>query len=146
MNRKYAALAASVAALTLGACADSTSPNAATPGASAVQNVQFNSTRHIFHTKQFYAKSNPARPSGSTGISYHGGPLIVNPSVTKVVAIYWSTSQIYASAPTNSHGTGSGDGSLIGSFLRNLGGSKYFNINTTYYNGSTAHVLNSVTY
>jgi len=146
MNRKYAALAASVAALTLGACADSTSPNAATPGASAVQNVQFNSTRHIFHTKQFYAKSNPARPSRSTGISYHGGPLIVNPSVTKVVAIYWSTAQIYASAPTNSHGTGSGDGSLIGSFLRNLGGSKYFNINTTYYNGSTAHVLNSVTY
>ena len=100
--------------------------------------------RHVFHVKDFYASSNKARPS-RTGISYHGGTVIAGPAITKVVAIYWGSSSIYAG---QSAGTGSGasDGTLIGSFLRSLGGSPYFNINTTYYDASNSKVLNQVGY
>jgi hypothetical protein len=133
--------------LLINACTESgiiTAPSsdATPPSASRVQELN---SRHLFHTKQFYAKSNSAKPSANSGILYHGGPLIVNPAVTKVVAIYWSTGTIYSGQKT---GTGAGgvDPTLIGSFLRNLGGSPYFNINTTYYNGAGAHVLNAVSY
>ncbi len=65
------------------------------------------------------------------GPTYHGDRII--PS-TKVAAIYWATGQIYSGGPTPpSNGSGSQDGSLVGFFLNHLGGSPYFNINTTYY-------------
>jgi hypothetical protein len=35
---------------------------------------------------------------------------------------------------------------ILTNLAQNIGGSPYFNINTTYYNGSNAHVSNSVTY
>ena len=64
------------------------------------------------------------------GIDYHGGPIVPAESVT---AIYWSASQIYAGGPqAGTSGNGAADGSLVGYFLRNLGGSPYYNINTTY--------------
>ena len=78
-----------------------------------------------------------------TGINYHGGPVLHQ---TNVVAVYWSKSTIYNGGPTpGSSGSGAQDGSLVGYFLSNLGGSPYFNINTTYYDGAGA-VQNSVTY
>ena len=136
---------AAVSALVLGACADTqpTAPQLSPSDASLSQSQEFNS-RHVFHVKDFYASSNKARPS-RTGISYHGGTVIAGPAITKVVAIYWGSSSIYAG---QSAGTGSGasDGTLIGSFLRSLGGSPYFNINTTYYNASNSKVLNQVGY
>ncbi len=147
MNRKYAALAASVAALSLGACADSKSASdAVAPGVSATKSPELNS-RHVFHTKDFYAKSNASRPSTSTGITFHGGTVITS-SATNVVAVYWSSAPIYANAPASGSNTtnGAGDGSLIGSFLSSLGGSTYYNINTTYYDASSAHVPGTVTY
>lgn len=149
MHRRYSSLAATLAALALAACADSHTPTdaiAPAAGTGDVRSQEINS-RHIFHTKDFYSPSNKARPSSNTGIYYHGGPLIVNPSVTSVVAIYWGNSgSMYASAPASGAGPGSGDGSLIGFFLGNLGGSPYFGINSTYYNGSNAYVINSVNY
>ncbi len=100
-------------------------------------------TRHEFHTRDFYAKTSNARPTNS-GISYHGGTVIAG-TATKIVAIYWGTGTIYASQATGS-GLGNADPTLIGSFLRSLGGSPYFNINTTYYNASNVRVLNQVAY
>jgi hypothetical protein len=151
MSRSFFArrtvIAGACTVLLINACTESgsiTAPSsdATQPSASHVQELN---GRHLFHTKQFYAKSNSAKPSSNSGILYHGGPLIVNPAITKVVAIYWGTSTIYSGQKTGI-GTGSNDATLIGSFLRSLGGSPYFNINTTYYNGAGAHVLNAVSY
>ena len=56
-------------------------------------------------------------------------------SGTKVVAIYWAGDTIYRNGPvpgTSDSLSNGGDGSLVGHFLRNLGGSPYFNINNSY--------------
>src|SRR5438445_158487 len=81
---------------------------------------------------------------GYTGILYHGGPIIYNQNVA---AIYWSGAPIYNGGPTpGSTGSGSADGSLVGLFMSNLGGSSYFNINTTYFDGSNTPINNVVNY
>lgn len=111
--------------------------------------------RHVFHTKQWHeidnaqnngnAKGKPGGPGTSTGISFHGGPVLQ--SGTRVVAIYWGGSTIYSGGPTPGTTGGAGqDGSLVGTFLGTLGGSPYFNINSTYWDASGAHIANSVVY
>jgi hypothetical protein len=81
---------------------------------------------------------------GPPTISYHSGPII---TTQKVAAIYWASATIYLGGPApGTSGAGSGDGSLIGFFLNHLGGSPYYGINTTYYNGSGTHIQNSVAY
>jgi hypothetical protein len=105
---------------------------------------------HVMPTQANYAAAN-ARPGGgggggggNTGIFYHGGPVILSP---RVVAIYWANGTIYNGGPAvNTTGTGAQDGSVIGGFLSSLGGSPYWNINATYFNGSNVHVSNSLTY
>lgn len=76
------------------------------------------------------AASKGARPKSSNGISYHGGPLILN--TTNVYYIWYGT-----------WGTNTAP-SILDNFAAYIGGSPYFNINTTYYNGSNVHVSNSV--
>jgi hypothetical protein len=150
---------AAVAAFTVTACSDNatTSPSKAIAPSSAAfdQSPEFNDPSghgHILHTKQWFADhpSDNSRPGGggggggSTGIFYHGGPVLL--SGTNVVAVYWASSMIYNGGPTpGTTGSGAQDGSLVGFFLRNLGGSPYFNINHTYTDGSNL-IANSVTY
>ena len=63
-------------------------------------------------------------------ITYHGGPVT---RATKVAAIYWSATTIFTGGPTpGTSGPGSADGSIVGDFLRNLGGSPYWRINNAY--------------
>ena len=71
-------------------------------------------------------------PSGANGISYHGGPLILG--TTNVYYIWYG------------NWTGNSATTILTDLATNLGGSGYFNINTTYYNGSNTHVSNSVHY
>jgi hypothetical protein len=105
---------------------------------------------HMMPTQANYAEAN-AKPGGgggggggNTGIFYHGGPVILSP---RVVAIYWANAPIYNGGPAvNTTGTGAQDGSLIGAFLRSLGGSPYWNINHTYFDGSKNLVNNSLAY
>jgi len=132
------------AAITLTACSENaTSPSKAiAPGSAAFDqspDVIDATGRHLFRTKTWFANnpSDNARPGGggggtNTGIYFHGGPVLQ--SGTNVVAIYWAApadQPIYTGAPTSGFNTtsGSGDGSLVGYFLSNLGGSSYFNIN-----------------
>ncbi len=68
---------------------------------------------------------------GSNGIQYHGGPLLTSgPDVHYIYYGSWSQN----------------DQSILNNFAQSDGGSPYFAINTTYYNGQSIHVLNHVTF
>lgn len=149
---------ACAATLSLAACSDSiiTPPaRGVADGASLTQtpDVIDATGRHVFHTKPWHDADNAAGNAHghgggggtSTGISYHGGPVLQ--SGTNVVAVYWANSTIYRGGPTpGTSGAGSADGSLIGTFLRGLGGSQYFGINSTYTNSGGVPIANVVNY
>lgn len=76
-------------------------------------------------------QARPSRPKPtSNGISYHGGPVILGK--TNVYYIWYG------------NWSGNDATTILGDFARNIGGSSYYNINTTYYNGSNSHVSNAV--
>jgi hypothetical protein len=150
-------LVAAATAFTLTACSDTTttgpSKSIAPQSASLDQsNEMVDATgRHIFHTKTWFenqaanGNGNGHKPGSGTGISYHGGPVLQ--AQTKVAAVYWAAATIYAGGPAvGAHGAGSADGSLVGFFLSNLGGSPYFNINSSYTDGSGTNIVNAVNY
>lgn len=69
--------------------------------------------------------------TSSNGISYHGGPVILG--TTNVYYIWYGNWDGNSSArPT------------LESFANGIGGSPYYNINTTYYNSSKVKVSNAV--
>lgn len=78
-----------------------------------------------------------AKPHGGTsgnGISYHGGPVMVNTAGTNVYYIWYGNW---------SNNTASG---ILTNLAQYIAPSPYFNINTTYYNGAGVHVTNKVNY
>jgi len=68
----------------------------------------------------------------ANGINYHGGPVVLG---TTGMYYIW-----YGNWSGNTATT------ILTDFANSIGGSPYFNINTTYYNGSNVHVSNSVAY
>ncbi len=67
---------------------------------------------------------------GSGQIMYHGGPVMTGgPTVYYIWYGNW---------------TGNTAVGILENLARNIGGTPYFNINTTYYNASSVHVLNWV--
>jgi hypothetical protein len=82
------------------------------------------------HQVRGEAKNRPG--GGANGINYHGGPVILG---TTNIHYIW-----YGNWSGNSATT------ILTDLAGSLGGSPYFNINTTYYNGSNTHVSNSVHY
>jgi hypothetical protein len=67
----------------------------------------------------------------TANLTYQGGPVMVAP--TKIYYIWYGSQWDAASKNT------------LTNLGNSIGGSPYFNINTTYYNGSGTHVVNSVT-
>jgi hypothetical protein len=76
-------------------------------------------------------EAKPVR-GGNNGISYHGGPVILG--TTNIYYIWYG------------NWSGNTADTILNNFAMSVGGSPYFNINTTYYNGSNAQVSNSVHY
>ena len=70
------------------------------------------------------------KPGGGNGISYHGGPVVLG---TNNIYYIW-----YGNWAGNNATT------ILTDLAQNIGGSPYYNINTTYYNGSNVHISNSV--
>jgi hypothetical protein len=66
----------------------------------------------------------------SSNLTYQGGPVMVAP--TNAYYIWYGSQWDTASKNT------------LNNLGQNIGGSPYFNINTTYYNGAGTHVVNSV--
>jgi hypothetical protein len=83
---------------------------------------------------QFAHPDGQGKPSTGNvnGISYHGGPVMLGPT-----SVYY----IWYGNWANDTAT-----SILPALMGSLGGSPYFNINTTYYNGSLTHVSNAVQY
>jgi len=77
-------------------------------------------------------QSRSSRTVSSNGINYHGGPLMVSgPNVYYIWYGNWS---------------GNSATTILTDLAQGIGGSPYFNINTTYYNASNTHVKNVVNY
>jgi hypothetical protein len=84
------------------------------------------------HETFTHAKGNAGGPGGGSGIVYHGGPVMLG-----TVNVYYIWYGNWA---------GNSATNLLTTLAQNIGGSPYFNINTTYFNGSNTHVSNSVHY
>ena len=80
-------------------------------------------------------------------ILYWDGALITQ---QKTAAIYFSPTPVYTNGPAaGTSGAGTADGSLVGYYLNNVGGSPRWNVNTTYYQnhgGNIDYVRNSMGY
>jgi hypothetical protein len=88
------------------------------------------------HGGQPFAPPHGNAKPGANGITYHGGPLLGVLGGNPVTAYYiW-----YGNWSGNSAVT------ILTDFIQDIAPSPYYNINTTYYNSSNAHVVNSVTY
>ena len=88
----------------------------------------------------------PAHPNGNgngnangqghkqtgSGINYHGGPLMLG--TTNVYYIWYG------------NWSGNTATSILTDLASTIGGSPYYNINTTYYNGANVHASNSVAF
>src|SRR6266566_540522 len=70
--------------------------------------------------------ANPHGSPNTNGINYHGGPLMLG--TTNVYYIWYG------------NWSGNSATTILTDLANNIGGSPYFNINTTYYNGSNLHV------
>src|SRR5947209_45457 len=73
-----------------------------------------------------------AKPQRGNGISYHGGPVMLN---TPNIHFIWYGS--WGNTPAQD---------LLRNWAANIGGSGYYNINTTYYDGANQHVSNAANY
>jgi hypothetical protein len=76
------------------------------------------------------AQGNGKGGPGPANIAYHGGPVMTG---TTNMYYIWYGNWGNDTAPT-----------ILTDFANNIGGSPYFNINTTYYNGAGTKVSNSV--
>lgn len=72
------------------------------------------------------------KPTKSNGIDYHGGPVMLQ--TTNVYYIWYGT------------WTDAAERNVLTNLAQNIGGSPYYNIQTSYYDGAGNHIVNAVNY
>ena len=111
-------------------CVDNTDPDPTTYG-QTTQDSEL-APKHIFLNKDNGDAGKGGAGKHTTAMVYHGGPVMLN----TVNAYYiW-----YGNWSGNTATT------ILTDFAGHIGGSPYFNINTTYYDGSNTHVSGAVSY
>lgn len=87
--------------------------------------------KHVHHVR---GEAKPAKHGGGSnnGIYYHGGPVMLG--TTNVYYIWYG------------NWSGNTASSILTNLAQSIGGSPYYNINTTYYDGNNTHVSNAVHY
>ncbi|MEY2424138.1 MAG: hypothetical protein QOI95_4205 [Acidimicrobiaceae bacterium] len=102
-------------------------------GAAPRETISRHDMKTMFQTANGEAQSGkgPGKPQ-TNGISYHGGPVMLG--TTKAYVIW------YGNWADNTATT------ILTDLFTSIGGSHYFNINTTYVNGTGGRVSNSVAY
>ena len=112
---------------------DGEAPEAIDRQTFAVQSPDVQPTGRGIGTMNRFQKGEAGKPGGgSNGILYHGGPVMLGS--VKVYYIWygnWGTN----TAPA-----------ILTDFAQNIGGSPYYNINTSYNNGAGVALSNSVVY
>src|SRR5574337_357114 len=116
-----------IAASLIGACAIDPIDDESTDTQDVQGSSELANGKVEHHVRDYAGKT--ARPKRGNGISYHGGPVILG--TTNAHFIYYGN-------------WSSGDRAILDNLASSIGGSPYFNINTTYYNGSNTHISNSV--
>ena len=93
-------------------------------------------TDELANDRAHRGEAGQAPRARGNGITYHGGPLIGTVGQPPVYVYYiW-----YGNWSGNSATT------ILTDLANHIGGSPYYNINSTYYNASNAHIVNSITY
>jgi hypothetical protein len=136
---KRAALGLSIlSALVIGGCygaPDAGDDEEVAQGTDAVQSIDTlpNGKGHGIFTK-FQKPDGQAKPGsgGANGISYHGGPVMLG--------------QVNAYYIWYGNWTGNSATTILTDLAQNLGGSPYWNINTTYKNAANQAISNSFAY
>jgi hypothetical protein len=153
MTRTRVAVAATMSLAWLAACdapAVQTAPDVTASMSASDQGLEASGDhRHSFELRDSQGVQNAARPGGGsgTGISYHGGTVLQGG--INVVAVYWGSTPVYNGGPsagTSNSAGNSGDASVVGQFLRDIDGSAYYNINSTYKNAAGTALVNAVKY
>jgi hypothetical protein len=104
------------------------------PADNQEREIRPNGKGSLFHSNKGNRRSGNASTTGggSHGIRYYGGPVMLG-----TVSVYYIW---YGDWTGNSATT------ILTDLASNIGGSPYFNINTTYFDGSKNYVSNSVVY
>jgi hypothetical protein len=90
--------------------------------------------KHVTHVRDAGRPSGGGGGSTNNGIQYHGGPVLTNAAGVKVYYIWYG------------NWSGNSALSILRDLASTLGGSPYFNINSSYYDSANTHVKNAVTY
>jgi hypothetical protein len=125
MIRSFGAVLVAAGVVTVAGCSGEWQGEETDDEAQEVASPDLKPTGHGGGTAQKFARR-------SSGISYHGGPLILG--TTNVYYIWYG------------NWSGNTATSILTDLATSIGGSPYFNINTTYYDGAGTHVSNAVHY
>jgi hypothetical protein len=105
---------------------------------------KFHPTRDAITVSNAATSKTTSTPTLASGMVFHGGPVLQ--AKTNVFNIYWAGTPIFVNGPKTGTGLGTADLSIVGYFLRYLGGSGWFNINTTYTSAAGLKIANVVNY